>query len=95
MVPRWKQQVGGLLMALQGAGSTGWISHAASHQGYFYPQASMCFLAVFALRLGIVAFPGRKEERIARGENISRLQGWTKRPVNRLAASATGARNGR
>ncbi|MBZ5516123.1 MAG: hypothetical protein LAN62_15000 [Acidobacteriia bacterium] len=36
----------------------------------------MLFPAVFVLGLGIIAFPGYKEERIARGEDISRLQGW-------------------
>ena len=76
MVPRWKQQVGGLFMALLGAGFTGWSWYTALYQGYFYPKASMLFPAVFVLGLGIIAFPGYKEERIARGEDISRLQGW-------------------
>lgn len=76
MVPRWKQQLGGLLMALLGAGFTGWTWYTALYRGYFYPKASMLFPAVFVLGLGIIAFPGYKEERIARGEDISRLQGW-------------------
>jgi ABC-type Fe3+-siderophore transport system permease subunit len=76
MVPRWKQRVGGLFMALLGAGFTGWSWYTALYQGYFYRKASMLFPAVFILGLGMIIFPGYKEERIARGEDISRLQGW-------------------
>ena len=75
-MPRWKQQIGGLMMLLIGAGFTGWSWYTALCQGYFYPKASMLFPAVFVLGLGIVIFPGYKEERMARGEDISRLQGW-------------------
>jgi ABC-type Fe3+-siderophore transport system permease subunit len=76
MMPRWKQQVGGLFMALLGAAFTGWTWYTALYQGYFYPKASMLFPACFVLGLGMIVFPGYKEERIARGEDISRMQGW-------------------
>ena len=76
MVPRWKQQAGGLLIALLGAGFTGWNWYTALYEGYFYRKASMLFPAFLILGLGLVTFPGYKEERIARGEDISRLQGW-------------------
>ena len=76
MVPRWKQQVGGLFMALLGAGFTGWSWYTALYEGYFYRKASMLFPAFFVVGLGIIIFPGYKEERIAPGEDISRLQGW-------------------
>ncbi|MBZ5565049.1 MAG: hypothetical protein LAP13_21840 [Acidobacteriia bacterium] len=36
----------------------------------------MLFPAVFILGLGLIIFPGYREERLARGEDISRLQGW-------------------
>jgi tellurite resistance protein TehA-like permease len=75
-VPRWKQQVGGLFMTVLGAGFTGWIWYTALFRGYFHRKASMIFPAVFVLGLGIIIFPGYREERIARGEDISRLQGW-------------------
>ena len=75
-MPHWKQQVGGLLMALLGAGFTAWSWYTALNGGYFYPKASMLFPAFFVLGLGIIVFPGYKEERMARGEDISRLQGW-------------------
>lgn len=63
-------------MALLGAGFTarGW--YTALYHGYFYPKASMLFPAVFILGLGLIIFPGYREERLARGEDISRLQGW-------------------
>ena len=73
---RWKQQVGGLGMALIGAGFTAWGWYTALYQGYFYRKASMLFPAFFILGLGLVILPSYREERIARGEDISRLQGW-------------------
>jgi len=63
-------------MALLGAGFTGWSWYTALYQAYFYRKASMLFPAFFVLGLGIIMLPGYKEERIARGEDISRLQGW-------------------
>ena len=75
-MPREKQKIGGLVMALLGAGFTGWSWYTALYQGYFYPKAGMLFPAVFVLGLGIIAFPSYKEERTARGEDLSRLQGW-------------------
>ena len=76
MVFRRKQQLGGLLMALLGAGFTAWGWYTALYRGYFYPKASMLFPAVLILGLGLICFPGYREERLARGEDISRLQGW-------------------
>jgi drug/metabolite transporter (DMT)-like permease len=75
-VRRRKQRFGGLLMALLGAGFTGWSWYTALYQGYFYRKASMLFPAFLVLGLGMIIFPGYREERIARGEDISRLQGW-------------------
>lgn len=63
-------------MALLGGGFTAWGSYTALYHGYFYPKASMLFPAVFILGLGLIIFPGYREERLARGEDISRLQGW-------------------
>jgi hypothetical protein len=75
-VPRWKQQVGGLFVALLGAGFTGWSWYTALYRGYFYGKASMLFPAFLVLGLGMMVFPSYREERIARREDISRLQGW-------------------
>ena len=75
MVPRWKQQLGGLLIALLGGGLTAWTWHTALVQGYFSRKASMLSPAVFVLGVGLILFPGYKEERIARGEDVSGMRG--------------------
>ena len=75
MMSRRKQLLGGMFMALAGAGFTGWMWYTALYHGYFYVIASMLFPAVFVIGLGSILFSGYKEERIARGEDISRLQG--------------------
>ena len=65
-----------LLIALLGAGFTGWSWYTAFYEGYFYRKASMTFPGFFVLGLGMILFPGYKEERIARGEDISQMRGW-------------------
>lgn len=75
MVPRRKQQLGGLLMVLVGAGFTGWTWYTALTGGYYYPKASMLFPAFCVLGLGMILFPSYKEERLARGEDLSGLSG--------------------
>jgi hypothetical protein len=72
---RWKQQVGGLLLMLIGGGFWAWGWYTSINKGYFYRKASVLFPAIFVLGLGLLAFPGYKEERIARGEDISGLSG--------------------
>ncbi len=76
MMPRWKQQLGGVLIALLGGGFTAWSWYTALNEGYFYRKASMLFPAFFILGVGSIIFPGYKEERIARGEDISEMKGW-------------------
>jgi ABC-type Fe3+-siderophore transport system permease subunit len=75
MIPRWKQQLGGLFIALIGAGFMGWTWYTALYQGYFYFKASLIFPPFFVIGLGLILFPGYKEERLARGEDISRMEG--------------------
>jgi len=72
---RKKQQLGGLFIALAGAGFTGWMWYIALNNGYFYRKASFIFPAFLIIGLALIIVPGYKEERIARGEDISRLQG--------------------
>ena len=72
---RRKQALGGIIMALAGAGFTGWMWYTALYHGYFYIKSSFLFPAFFVIGMGLILFPGYKEERIARGEDISRLQG--------------------
>ena len=74
-VPRWKQRFGGAIIALVGGGGTLWMWHLARAEGYFYPKASVLMPAFGVLGLAMVAIPGYKEERLNRGEDISRLSG--------------------
>lgn len=74
-VPRWKQRLGGALIAAIGGGGTLWLWHVARTEGYVYLKASVVLPAFLVLGLAMVAIPGYKEERLARGEDISRLAG--------------------
>jgi hypothetical protein len=74
-VPRRKQQLGGVLLAVLGLGFTAWGWYTALYESYYYTKTSMIFPAIAILGLGMILFPGYKEERIARGEDISRLSG--------------------
>jgi ABC-type Fe3+-siderophore transport system permease subunit len=73
--PRWKQRLGGLFLMLLGGGFSAWGWYTAINEGYYYRKANMLFPAVFILGFGLLMFPGYKEERIARGEDISGLSG--------------------
>jgi hypothetical protein len=68
--PRWFQALGGLLIAAGSAAATayGW------HTGYT-GKGTALFPFFFVMGLGLVLFPGYKEERLARGEDISKLSG--------------------
>jgi len=93
---RQKQRLFGLFLILLGAAFTAWCWYTALHTGYFYPRASMIFPACIILGAGLIIFPGYKEERIARGEDISQLNGiklitlrWWVILIIALIASAT------
>jgi ABC-type Fe3+-siderophore transport system permease subunit len=75
MMNRRKQQLGGIFMAIAGAGFTIWLWYTALYYKYFYVKLSLLAPAFFIVGLGLILFPGYKEERTARGEDISRLQG--------------------
>jgi hypothetical protein len=74
-VSRARQQFGGLLMVLIAIAGIAWTWHIALQEGYYDLQASIGFPAFLALGLGMILAPGYKEERIGRGEDISRLSG--------------------
>jgi ABC-type Fe3+-siderophore transport system permease subunit len=75
-MPRWKQQLGGLFIALIGAGFTAWTWLTGLNEGYYYVRSSMAFPAVCFVGLGLILFPGYRDERIACGEDISEMNGW-------------------
>jgi hypothetical protein len=68
--------LGGFLFAVLGAGFTAWTLCTAPNEGYFYRKASMLFPAFFVVGVALVLFPGYKEERITRGEDISGMRGY-------------------
>ena len=74
-VPRWKQRLGGALIAAIGGGGTWWVWHVARSEGEVYQKASVLLPAFLVLGLAMIAVPGYKEERLARGEDISGLSG--------------------
>ncbi|MEZ0368096.1 MAG: hypothetical protein ACAI44_03305 [Candidatus Sericytochromatia bacterium] len=75
-VPRWKQRLAGVFIALIGGGGTAWGWYTALNAGYYYPKASFAFPAFCVLGLGMILIQGYTEERLARGEDISGLHGW-------------------
>ena len=75
MTSRRKQQLGGLLLLVAGCGVTAWTWQAALARGFYGVKAGVFFPAVGVLGLGLLLFPGYREERLGRGEDLSRLSG--------------------
>ncbi len=48
----------------------------ALHESLFFEEASGLLPAFFVMGIALILFPDYKEERIARGEDISGMQGW-------------------
>ena len=62
-------------MMVLGGAFTAWGWYTAMTQDYYYPMASVIFPTFCVIGLGLILFPGYKEERLARGEDISALAG--------------------
>jgi len=77
-MPRWQKQVGGALIALIGAAGTIWMWHAGLTTGDFDPEGALSMPAFLVLGLGLILFPDYDEERLSRGEVISKLKDWRK-----------------
>jgi hypothetical protein len=75
LIPRPNQQIGGALIAAVSGGFTAWGWYTLLTAHYYYPKASVIFPAFLVIGVGLVLFPGYREERLARGEDISRLSG--------------------
>jgi hypothetical protein len=76
MDPRLKQQLGGCLISLLGAAGTIYAWYVALHERLLFEKATATFPAFFVAGVAVILFPGYKEERMARGEDISGLHGW-------------------
>jgi len=62
-------------MALVSGGFTAWSWYTMLTAGYYYRNAAMLFPAFGVFGLALVLIPGYREERLARGEDISGLSG--------------------
>ena len=74
-VPRGRQRIGGVLIALLSGGFLAWTWYTALTRGYYYRKAALIFPAFLVIGVALLAIPGYREERIARGEDVSRLEG--------------------
>lgn len=74
-VPRGRQRVGGVLISLLSAAFLAWTWYTALTRGYYYRKAALIFPAFLVIGVALLAIPGYREERIARGEDVSRLEG--------------------
>ena len=67
--------MGGFFLAALGLGFTAWLWWLRGNPGVVYRQAAFLFPAVAVIGLGLVIFPGTREKRLGRGEEIAQLQG--------------------
>ncbi len=76
MTQRNKERLGGLFILIIGAAFTALCWYDAQTQSYFYLKAAVMGPAFAAIGLGLLLFGGYRSERAARGEDVSRLQGF-------------------
>ena len=74
-VARWKQRTAGALIFAGCSGFTAWSWYTFLTKGYCYEKAMVLFPAFAVIGLALVIFPGYREERAARGEDISCMTG--------------------
>lgn len=77
MAPRLKQGLGGFVLALSGA----YLTFSMWYQQFYRPDDTYYLIyppapIFFVLGVAAIFFPGYKEERLARGEDISGMHGW-------------------
>ena len=75
MIPRNWERAGGLFIALAG----GWVTYfawQAAHQQHSFLSVGAAGPGFVLIGLGLLAFPGYRSERIARGESLDGLEGW-------------------
>lgn len=74
-VSRGRQRLGGALIVLLSGGFVAWSWYTALARGYYYRRAALVFPAFLVIGVALMVIPGYREERVARGEDVSRLQG--------------------
>jgi ABC-type Fe3+-siderophore transport system permease subunit len=73
---RGKQRFTGFVIALVSGGMLAYLWCTAHTEGYFFVKASLTFPAFLVLGIALMIFSGYRDERLARGEDISKLKGW-------------------
>jgi ABC-type Fe3+-siderophore transport system permease subunit len=74
-VSRGRQRLGGAFIALLSGAFVAWSWYTALTRGYYYRKAALIFPAFLVIGVALLLIPGYREERIARGEDVSRLEG--------------------
>ena len=74
-VTRKNRRIAGALIFSGCAAFTGWSWYTFMTKGYCYEKAAVIFPAFAVIGLALVIFPGYREERAARGEDISCMTG--------------------
>jgi len=75
-ISRTRERLGGAVLLAVGLWLTVYGWHAAAAQGWFNPAGALFGPAGIVLGAALLAVPGYRTERTARGEDISALQGW-------------------
>jgi hypothetical protein len=75
VVSRGRQRLGGAFIALLSGAFVAWSWYTALTRGYYYRKAVLIFPAFLVIGVALLLIPGYREERIARGEDVSRLEG--------------------
>ena len=52
-----------------------WTWQRSLVEGYFYDKEAFLFPTILVMGVALILFPGYREERLSRGEDISQLQG--------------------
>lgn len=75
MIPYWKRLLGGLSFFAFSIGGIWWTWHTARLEHTFSMKGAMVFPAGAVMGLALVFFPTYREERLARGEDLSQFSG--------------------
>ncbi len=73
--PAGHRMAGGALLAVMGTIMTFLNWRAAMHEGRFFIKAAMFGPSVFVIGVALIFFKGYRQERVDRGEDISKLAG--------------------
>ncbi len=75
MISRSVQQLGGAIIALASGWVSLWMWHGPLTNHPLYLKGAVLFPAFTVIGLALIICPGYREERIARGEDVSALRG--------------------